>query len=47
MSLHSNARARSLLELIGNTPLIRLRSIEARAGTGAQVWARISAPVPR
>jgi S-sulfo-L-cysteine synthase (O-acetyl-L-serine-dependent) len=40
MSLHIDARARSLLELIGNTPLIRLRSIEAQAGTGAQVWAK-------
>ena len=40
MSLHIDARARSLLELIGNTPLLRLRSIERQAGTGAQVWAK-------
>jgi len=32
--------ARSVLDLIGNTPLLRLRSIEARAGTGAEVWAK-------
>lgn len=32
--------AASVLELIGNTPLLRLRSIEARAGTGAEVWAK-------
>jgi len=32
--------ASSLLDLIGNTPLLRLRSIEARAGTGAEVWAK-------
>ena len=40
MSLHVDARARSLIELVGNTPLIRLRSIEARAGTGAEIWAK-------
>jgi S-sulfo-L-cysteine synthase (O-acetyl-L-serine-dependent) len=40
MSLHVNARATSLLDLVGNTPLIRLRSVEARAGTGAEVWAK-------
>ncbi len=32
--------AASILDLIGNTPLLRLRSIEARAGTGAEVWAK-------
>jgi cysteine synthase B len=40
MSLHVCARARSVVDLVGNTPLIRLRSIEARAGTGAEVWAK-------
>jgi cysteine synthase B len=40
MSLHTNRRARSIVDLVGNTPLIRLRSIEARAGTGAEVWAK-------
>jgi cysteine synthase B len=40
MSLHIDARARSLLELIGNTPLVRLRSVEEQAGTGAQIWAK-------
>src|SRR5262249_788222 len=40
MSLHTNARVRSILDLIGNTPLVRLRSVEARAGTGAEVWAK-------
>jgi S-sulfo-L-cysteine synthase (O-acetyl-L-serine-dependent) len=32
--------ARSVLDLIGNTPLLRLRSIERKAGTGAEVWAK-------
>jgi cysteine synthase B len=32
--------ARSVLDLIGNTPLLRLRSIEKKAGTGAEVWAK-------
>jgi S-sulfo-L-cysteine synthase (O-acetyl-L-serine-dependent) len=38
--LHVSARARSLLDLVGGTPLIRLRSVEARAGTGAEIWAK-------
>ena len=32
--------AASVLDLIGNTPLLRLESIEAKAGTGAEVWAK-------
>ena len=40
MSLHSNARVSSPIELIGNTPLIRLRSVEERAGGGVQIWAK-------
>jgi cysteine synthase B len=40
MSLHTSARACSVVDLIGGTPLVRLRSIEARAGTGAEVWAK-------
>ncbi len=40
MSLHSRARAQSPVELIGNTPLIRLRSVEARAGGGVEIWAK-------
>ena len=40
MSLHVNATASSILDLVGNTPLLRLRSVEARAGSGAQVWAK-------
>lgn len=40
MSLHTNRRATRVLDLIGNTPLIRLRSVERRAGTGAEVWAK-------
>lgn len=40
MSLHVCARARSVVDLVGNTPLVRLKSIEARAGTGAEVWAK-------
>lgn len=40
MSLHSNQRVSSPLELIGNTPLLRLRSVEERAGGNRQVWAK-------
>ncbi|HLU68489.1 MAG TPA: cysteine synthase family protein [Kofleriaceae bacterium] len=40
MSLHSNRRTRSVLDLIGNTPLIRLRSVERRAGGGVEIWAK-------
>ena len=40
MSLHVNAVARSILDLIGDTPMIRLRSCEERAGSGAQIWAK-------
>lgn len=40
MSLHSNQRVPSVLDLIGNTPLIRLRSVEARAGRDVEIWAK-------
>ncbi len=40
MSLHSNQRVSSVLDLIGNTPLIRLRSVEARAGGDVEIWAK-------
>jgi cysteine synthase B len=40
MSLHSNQRVASVLDLIGNTPLIRLRSVEARAGGDVEIWAK-------
>lgn len=40
MSLHSNARVRSVVELVGNTPLIRLRSIEKLAGADVEIWAK-------
>lgn len=40
MSLHTNRRVTSILELIGNTPLIRLRSVEERAGGGVEIWAK-------
>jgi cysteine synthase B len=40
MSLHTSARATSVVDLVGNTPLIRLRAVEARAGTGAEIWAK-------
>ena len=33
-------RVDSVLDLIGNTPLVRLRSIEARAGGGVEIWAK-------
>jgi cysteine synthase B len=40
VSLHTNQIARSIVDLVGNTPLIRLRSVEKRAGSGAQIWAK-------
>jgi S-sulfo-L-cysteine synthase (O-acetyl-L-serine-dependent) len=40
MSLHSNQIVTSVLELIGNTPLIRLRSMEERAGGQVEIWAK-------
>ena len=40
MSLHSNRRVGSVVDLIGNTPLIRLRSVEERAGGGVEIWAK-------
>jgi cysteine synthase B len=40
MSLHSNQRVTSVLDLIGNTPLIRLRSVEAHAGGNVEIWAK-------
>jgi cysteine synthase B len=33
-------RVQSILDLIGGTPLIRLRSIEKRAGEGREIWAK-------
>lgn len=30
----------SFLDLVGMTPLLRLRSVEARAGSGAEIWAK-------
>jgi cysteine synthase B len=40
MSLHTNRRVTSVVELVGNTPLIRLRSVEERAGGGVEIWAK-------
>lgn len=40
MSLHSNQRSTSILDLVGNTPLIRLRSVERRAGGNVEIWAK-------
>lgn len=40
MSVHDPGRAESVLDLIGGTPLVRLRSIERRAGGGVEVWAK-------
>lgn len=40
MSLHSNRRVVSVVDLVGNTPLIRLRSVEQRAGGGVEIWAK-------
>lgn len=40
MSLHGAERAESVLDLIGNTPLVRLRSAERAAGGDVQIWAK-------
>ena len=40
MSLHTNQRVDSPLALVGNTPLIRLRTVERRAGDNREVWAK-------
>ena len=40
MSLHVNAMVGSVVDLIGNTPLIRLRSVEKRAGGDVEIWAK-------
>jgi cysteine synthase B len=40
MSVHSNRRVRSVVDLVGDTPLIRLRSVEERAGGGVEIWAK-------
>jgi cysteine synthase B len=40
MSLHTNQRVQSPLDLVGNTPLLRLRSVEQRAGGDREVWAK-------
>ena len=40
MSLHVSACATSVVDLIGNTPLIRLRTVEARAGGDVEIWAK-------
>ena len=40
MSLHVSANATSVVDLIGNTPLIRLRTVEARAGGDVEIWAK-------
>ncbi len=40
MSLHTNARIESVVDLVGNTPLIRLRTAEAAAGGNVEIWAK-------
>jgi cysteine synthase B len=40
VSLHASRRVTSVLDLIGNTPMIRLRSVEERAGGGVEIWAK-------
>jgi hypothetical protein len=44
MSLHTNQRVDSPLALVGNTPLIRLRTVEERAGSNA-VTSSLATPV--
>ncbi len=39
-NLHRNARVESVLDLVGGTPLIRLRSVEALAGGDVEIWAK-------
>ena len=40
MSLHTNQTATSVVDLVGNTPMIRLRSIEKLAGGNVEIWAK-------
>ena len=40
MSLHTNRRVRSVLDLIGNTPMIRLHSLEAEVDGDVEIWAK-------
>lgn len=40
MPLHANTRATSVIDLVGDTPLVRLPSVEERAGSGAQIWGK-------
>lgn len=39
-TLRKNAIYSSVLDLIGNTPLVRLRSVEERAGGDVEIWAK-------
>jgi cysteine synthase B len=34
-------RVESVVDLVGHTPLVRLRSIERRAGEGREIWAKL------
>jgi cysteine synthase B len=38
--VRADERVGSVLDLIGNTPLVRLRSIEKKAGGGVEIWAK-------
>ncbi len=38
--MKQGARVESILDLIGGTPLVRLRSVEKRAGGDRQIWAK-------
>jgi cysteine synthase B len=40
VSRHANRRVDSLLDLIGQTPLLRLRSVEQAAGGDVEIWAK-------
>ena len=40
MSLHTCAHVSSVLDLVGNTPLIRLRAAETLAGGDVEIWAK-------
>jgi len=40
MPWYRQPRVESVVDLVVNTPLVRLRSVEKRAGSGAQIWAK-------
>ncbi len=39
-------RAESVVDMIGDTPIVRLRSVEKRAGEGREIWAKLELANP-